>query len=65
MVVAPDCRYGHGALAREVKQYSMREVASAGTDALGELSMSQGRSIFRVDLWRCPACRYVEMFDPD
>lgn len=65
MAVEPTCRYGHGLLEAASQSYSMRGVASADITEEGCRVFTPAMNQFRVDLWRCPECRYIEMFDAD
>ena len=66
MVVEPNCRYGHGLLAKQPSTYLMRKTAGIfQTDENGRRYIVPSGTSFAVTLWRCPVCAYLEVFDPD
>jgi hypothetical protein len=66
MVVEPTCRYGHGLLAKQPSTYLMRKTAGIFAEMEGGTRyIVPSRTSFAVTLWRCPACAYLELFDPD
>ena len=66
MIVQPVCRYDHGMLVKQDASYMMRKAASYHLEKPGKEKRWVGAaSMFRVTLWRCTTCGYLEMFDPD
>lgn len=66
MVVEPTCKYGHGKLL-PVQAENTKATAGWGILRLAVFPMNpfpaHDGTVFTFALYRCPVCRYLEMFD--
>jgi hypothetical protein len=67
----PTCKYGHGDLKIEPKgsfaYVKVEEMERSGIAGIGKHFVYRlaDNTFFRIQLWRCPTCGYIETFDAD
>ena len=62
--VTPRCPYGHGDLVHDAGLYALRGVKLV-IDPPKEPSVEMKERAYIANLYRCPACGYLEMFTAD
>lgn len=68
MHVIPECKYCHGPMATppgdETIKWSLRAVFKE-TGANGQSIVQDSPYVFSLNLFRCPTCGYLELFDDE